>query len=62
MEMSKPKVPKFKIKHEHQVQVESTWRASSEMIDFSNEFRELAEDMMSSITQCRKSTIVVRKE
>ena len=32
------------------------------MVDFSNEFRQLAEDMMTSITQCRKSTIVVRKE
>ena len=32
------------------------------MMEYMNEFRDLAEDLMSSIIQSRKSTIMVRKE
>ena len=31
-------------------------------MEYMNEFRDLAEDLMSSIIQSRKSTIMVRKE
>ena len=64
MQMSQPKVPKFKNKYDDLpiLDTSTTTQQSSLMVDFSNEFRQLAEDMMTSITQCRKSTIVVRKE